>query len=56
MRNTNIVVCESFITLDDALHVDSRQVDLVGVQLAWLHELLHLCNAHLTGLQINKDQ
>jgi hypothetical protein len=39
------------LTLDEALHVDTRQVDLVGVQLARLHQLLHLHDAHLGGLE-----
>ena len=33
--------------LDEAVDVHARQMDLVGVEIARLHDLLHLGDAHL---------
>src|ERR1043165_7767739 len=36
--------------LEDPVHVDRRQVDLIGIDLADLDELLDLDDRHLAGL------
>mmetsp|Transcript_4092 Transcript_4092/g.14449 ORF Transcript_4092/g.14449 Transcript_4092/m.14449 type:complete len:210 (-) Transcript_4092:577-1206(-) len=61
LRNGLRVVCRAHVeclalnallellSLDDALDIDARDVDLVGVELALLDDLLHLGNGDLAG-------
>ena len=42
------------VPLEDAMHVDARQVDFLGGELAHLHELLHLCDGDSCRLRAER--